>query len=108
MKLIDLFLIPLPGHSNRSPEPPNKFAALAAMKNPPISGWVRYLHFQQAANTISTLRKGVEINPGALKCIVEAIMTLTSSDFDKTSPMLNDGNGGSNTAEFKFGKCPGR
>ena len=40
--------------------------------------------------------------------LVEAIITFTSSDFCKTSPMLNDGNGGSNTAQFKFGKCPGR
>ena len=55
MKLIDLFSIPLPGHSNRSPEPPNKFAALAAMENPPISGWARYLYFQPGAKTIRHL-----------------------------------------------------
>ena len=48
------------------------------------------------------------VPPVLKKLVVEAIITLTSSNFDKSSPMLNDGNGGSNTAEFKFGKCPGR
>ena len=38
-------------------------------------------------------------------CIVEAIITLTSSDFYETSPMLRGGNRGSNTVEFISAAC---
>eukprot|EP00116_Pleurobrachia_bachei_P017143 sb/3477405/ len=42
---------------------------------------------------------------GMADTIVEAIITVTSSDFYETSPMLRGGNRGSNTAEFKSEQC---
>ena len=40
-----------------------------------------------------------------MRLVVEAIITVTSSDFYETSPMLRGGNRGSNTAEFKSEQC---
>eukprot|EP00116_Pleurobrachia_bachei_P014482 sb/3474744/ len=42
---------------------------------------------------------------GTIYKILKAIITVTSSDFYETSPMLRGGNRGSNTAEFKSEQC---
>eukprot|EP00116_Pleurobrachia_bachei_P017823 sb/3478085/ len=65
--IIDLIVIPLLGHSNRSLEPPKKFVTLYQMKK--LSFWATpfYLYFQPEAKTISTLKIGVETNLRALK-----------------------------------------